>query len=199
MKRIDALATLDAAFGEVPLVVTCGATARELAVIADRPSHLSLLDSMGLTSAVGLGVALAHPGPVGVIDGDGSLLMGFQVLPTLATLAPSNLTIVVLDNHAHASAAGIPSQSASVSLARAARGVGLEVDEVGEPDALGDAVARRLRGGFALIVAEIEAGNAADVPWLLADPAVVAARFRDALTSQRERGGRGAARAEGAR
>jgi thiamine pyrophosphate-dependent acetolactate synthase large subunit-like protein len=88
VKRLDALKVIARAAGDCPLVVTCGATAREFASLGDRQRTLPLLDSMGLTSAVGLGIALGFPGPVGVVDGDGSLLMGFSILPTLATVRP---------------------------------------------------------------------------------------------------------------
>ena len=105
MKRLEALEVVDEAFAGCPLVSTVGATSRELASLGRRPSHLYLLDSMGLAPAVGAGLALALDRPVGVVEGDGSLLMGFSILPTLAYLRPPRFTLIVLDNHEHASAA----------------------------------------------------------------------------------------------
>jgi len=125
MKRLEALKILDEIFGSDPLVITCGATAREMASISRKKTHLSLLDSMGLTTSVGLGIALGHEGRVGVIDGDGSLLMGFSILPTLKAYAPKNLVVVVLDNGQHASADGMYSQAHVVDIAGAAKGLGL--------------------------------------------------------------------------
>ncbi len=61
MRRIEALRVIDAQVGDGPLVVTAGATARELASLTRRPNHLHLLDSMGLAAAVGAGVALGIP------------------------------------------------------------------------------------------------------------------------------------------
>ena len=55
MKRIDALKIIDTFFAANPLVITCGATAREMASFSRRDLHLPLLDSMGLTSAIRLG------------------------------------------------------------------------------------------------------------------------------------------------
>ena len=104
MTRMEALKVIDGEFVSDPLVITCGATAREFASFSKRPTHLPLLDSMGLTTPIGLGIALGYSGSVGVVDGDGSLLMGFSILPTLAAYGPKNLTVIVLDNGQHASA-----------------------------------------------------------------------------------------------
>jgi len=59
MKRIDALEVLASLTGDLPVVVTCAASSRELAAVADRPNHLYLLDAMGLAGSVGTGLALA--------------------------------------------------------------------------------------------------------------------------------------------
>jgi thiamine pyrophosphate-dependent acetolactate synthase large subunit-like protein len=194
MNRLDALRVIDRLFAEHLLIVTCGATARELAAISCRPNHLPLLDSMGLTSAVGLGVALSHPGPVGVIDGDGSILMGFSVLPTLACYAPANLTVIVLDNGQHASADGMPSQAAQVDIAGAAHGLGLVTVRVDGPDELGSAVSTALASdGFHLVLAKIETGNTAGIPFRLDDPVVLADQFRLAADRLRRSGVAGAA------
>lgn len=185
MKRIEALALIDNIFEGDPLIVTCGATARELASFSRRDTHLPLLDAMGLTSAVGLGVALGYPGSVGVIDGDGSLLMGFSILPTLAIYAPANLIVIVLDNEQHASADLVPSQSAHVDLAAATRGLGLHVETCNDLSGLGAAVSSmRASGTFGVIFAKIEPGNSADIPLLLADPAVLGATFTRAVDSR---------------
>lgn len=179
MNRLEALAVIEAATREWALVLTCGATAREMASITRSERHLPLLDSMGLTCAVALGVALGTTGPVGAVDGDGSLLMGFSILPTLATLQPTNLTIVVLDNHQHASADEMPSQAATVDLGRACAAFGFPVTEVDDAAALAAALTTAgEQQGFGLILAHIAPGNAAGIPLLLEDPAVLAARFR---------------------
>jgi sulfopyruvate decarboxylase subunit beta len=196
VNRMDALRVIDRLFAEHLLIVTCGATARELAAISSRPNHLPLLDSMGLTSAVGLGVALSHPGPVGVIDGDGSMLMGFSILPTLVCYAPANLTVVVLDNGQHASADGMPSQAVRVDIAAASVGLGLATVVVDGPDGLASALDTALTSErFDLILAKIEAGNTAGIPFRLDDPAVMADQFRLAADRLRASGVPGSARA----
>ncbi len=178
MKRIEALEIIDDVFRERPIVVTLGATSRELASIAKRPSHLYLLDSMGLAGSVGAGLALAGRGPVAAIEGDGSLLMGLSILPTLAYLEPPRFTFVVLDTHQHASAAFMPSQAERVDLSALCRGAGLPTESVDDGDALRAALERGLEGGgTSVVVATIEPGNAAGTPFLLEDPVAIAHRF----------------------
>ena len=182
MRRVEALRVIDEQVGDGPLVVTAGATARELASLAQRPNHLPLLDSMGLAAAVGAGVALGHRGRVTAIEGDGSLLMGLSMLATLASAGPPNLTLVVLDNREHASAGRVPTQAAVLDLVAVVRGFGLPVDESDEPEGLRAALARAAEGGrLAVVYARIEGGNEAGIPFLLEDPAAIAARFREAL------------------
>jgi sulfopyruvate decarboxylase subunit beta len=183
MNRIEALRVMDEVFAAHPLVITCGATARELASFSRRPTHLPLLDSMGLTSAVGLGVALGVTSPVGVIDGDGSLLMGLSVLATLASYAPGNLTVVLLDNGQHASADLMPSQAEHLELAGAARGLGLNVVTCSEADLLRtEACAARDSDDFTFLAVKIEPGNTAGIALLLDDPAVLAGDFKRATS-----------------
>ncbi|MFN2490695.1 MAG: thiamine pyrophosphate-dependent enzyme [Actinomycetota bacterium] len=182
MKRLDALGVADEVFAGRPMVVTLGATARELASLAKRDSHLYLLDSMGLAPSVGIGLACAGRAPVAVIEGDGSLLMGLTTLASLAYLRPPGVTLLVLDNHEHASAAGVATQAATVSLAQACRGFGLPTTEVIDAESLRSALARgRDSMEVTVVVASIEPGNAPGVPLLLDDPVVIAERFRSFL------------------
>ena len=76
MTRLEALKLIAAEYADCPLVVTLGATARELAGAARADNHLYVLDSMGLPPAIGLGLALGLEEAAGidkvvVIEGDG--------------------------------------------------------------------------------------------------------------------------------
>jgi thiamine pyrophosphate-dependent acetolactate synthase large subunit-like protein len=178
VKRIEALQLVDDVFAGRPIVVTLGATSRELASLAKRPSHLYLLDSMGLAPAVGAGLALAGRGPVAAIEGDGSLLMGLSILATLAYLKPPRFTLAVLDNHQHASAACLPSQAVRVSLADICRGSGLQTEAVSDAAGLEAALRRGLAAeGVSVVVADIEPGNQPGTPFLLEDPVAITQRF----------------------
>jgi sulfopyruvate decarboxylase subunit beta len=182
MKRLEALRVIDDVYAVDPVVMTCGAPARELASLGRRASHLYLLDSMGLAGAVGLGLALGGVTPVAAVEGDGSQLMGLTTLASIAFHAPPGLALIILDNHEHASAARIPSQAARLDLAALCRGAGLATSDVDEPDALRSVLSEvRAEGRLAAVVARIEGGNAPDIPLLLEDPSALAVRFTQFL------------------
>jgi thiamine pyrophosphate-dependent acetolactate synthase large subunit-like protein len=76
-----------------------GNTNFDLWAAGHRPQNFYMLGSMGLAFPIALGVALAQPKRrVFALEGDGSLLMQLGSLSTIATLAPKNLTMVVMDN-----------------------------------------------------------------------------------------------------
>lgn len=79
-----------------------GNTKFDLVAAGHRPENFYMLGSMGLSVPIALGVALAQPERrVVALEGDGSLLMNLGCLATVASAAPSNLTIVVWDNGAY--------------------------------------------------------------------------------------------------
>lgn len=183
--RVQALSAAVEASPDAVFVVTCGATSREMAAVADQPNNLYLLDSMGLTTSVGLGLAVGlkdRHRHVVAIDGDGSLLMNLGSLATIGAYGPSNLTVLLLDNGVHASAAGVPTTSERIDICRIAEGCGMDAREVlttedlvqGLRDAIGDERPHLLR-------VRIAPGNAQGIPWLHADPVVLGERFRSWL------------------
>jgi len=96
-KRLIALLTHDEA-----VVGGIGNSNFDLMGAGHRPQNFYMLGSMGMAVPIGLGVALAQPERrVFVLDGDGSLLMNLNCLPTVAQVAPRNLTIIVWDNSAY--------------------------------------------------------------------------------------------------
>jgi len=81
------------------VVAGIGNTNFDLWSAGQRPQNFYMLGSMGLAVPIALGVALAQPGrKVVALEGDGSMLMQLGALGTIATLAPKNLAIVVMDN-----------------------------------------------------------------------------------------------------
>ena len=82
------------------LVIICnGFPSREAFAFRDRPEHFYMIGSMGLASAIGVGIALAKPTrTVVVLDGDGNVLMNMGTLATIAAHQPKNLLHIVFDN-----------------------------------------------------------------------------------------------------
>jgi thiamine pyrophosphate-dependent acetolactate synthase large subunit-like protein len=81
-----------------------------------RPQNFYMLGSMGLAFPIALGVALAQPKRrVFALEGDGSLLMQLGCLSTIATLAPDNLTMILMDNGTYQITGGQPTPAATVA------------------------------------------------------------------------------------
>ncbi|MEC3957831.1 thiamine pyrophosphate-dependent enzyme [Nocardia sp. CDC153] len=189
MRRIDALRVLAEHTAELPVVVTCAASSRELAAVADRPNHLYLLDSMGLAGSVATGIALGLAetpvSKVVVIEGDGSLLMNPNVLPTGGFLRPDKVVMVLLDNAVYGATANLPTYAEDIDLGLLAEACGWSVHRASEPEELIAAFALALElPGPVLVHVHIEAGNASDVPKLLEDPVVIGRRFQDWLRAR---------------
>ncbi|WP_158891737.1 thiamine pyrophosphate-dependent enzyme [Amycolatopsis anabasis] len=194
MKRIEALEILAAGTEAYPVVVTCAASSRELAAVADRPNHLYLLDSMGLAGSVATGIALAlADAPVErvvTIEGDGSLLMNPNVLPTGGYLRPEKLLVVLLDNGVYGATANLPTHAGRVDLGDLAAASGWRVARAEDADTLRAEFAKALAlHGPVFLHVRIEAGNATGVPKLLEDPVILGRRFQDWLAA-RTGGGR---------
>lgn len=187
MNRLEALAVIDEVFSEDPLVVTCGATSRELASVRTANNHLYLLDSMGLSASVGLGFAISTERPVAAVEGDGSLLMGLSALASIVYHRPHNLTLIILDNHIHASAMSLPTQSSQIVLADLCRGAGLRVHHTNNSERLKTTLmeSRLSKTGPTAVVVEIEPQNASGVPFLMMDPVGIKMAFQHFLEEER--------------
>ncbi|MCS7477140.1 thiamine pyrophosphate-dependent enzyme [Umezawaea endophytica] len=181
MRRIEALEVLAELCGRHPVVVTCAATSRELAAVRDGDNHFYLLDAMGLVGSVATGLALGldpdRPKVVG-IEGDGSLLMNPNVLPTGGYLAPANLLLVLLDNGVYGSTGALPTYSSRVDVEALAAAAGWTTRSTDTADGLRTAFADLLDVDEpAFLHVRIEPGNAPDVAKLLLDPVSLRDRF----------------------
>jgi thiamine pyrophosphate-dependent acetolactate synthase large subunit-like protein len=138
MTRFEAIGIVCRSLTTEPVVASLGHPAYELFAHGDRPLNFYTWGSMGLTSSIALGTALARPDRrVLALDGDGSLLMNLGSLATIAACAPANLVVVVLDNEEYGTTGGQPTATAgSADLEAAARAMGLRrtatVREAGE-------------------------------------------------------------------
>jgi thiamine pyrophosphate-dependent acetolactate synthase large subunit-like protein len=191
LQRPEGLRLLDRAFPNEPIVLTIGGTIREMvAVCGRRANHLPMLDSMGLATPIGLGLAVGLADEpaierVVVADGDGSLLMGFSVLTSIGLLRPKKLVVVLFDNGVYLATGGQATASATTDFVAAARACGLR---------------SALVEGAAALEAALQTARTEDGPWLLrvpvgteapptpffnADPVVVRADFDRWLVARR--------------
>src|SRR5712692_4099846 len=107
------------------LVISCiGGTRTEWNALRTAPDFTA--HAMGLSSSVGLGLALALPArKVVALDGDGSLLMNLSSLATIGVTRPPNLLHIVFDNGSYESSGKGPTHTTrDVDLTEVARGCG---------------------------------------------------------------------------
>lgn len=185
MQRPDALRIVDEVFADDPVVLTLGGTIREMLAIAGRkPNHLYVLDAMGLPPAIGLGLALGidaddrHESLL-VVEGDGSLLMGFSALSTIGFLKPRKLVLLVLDNGVYLATGGQPTAAGAVDFAAVARACGWAQarDVESDPAALRAALREARAGdGPTLLRMRIGAGTIL-TDFFLEDPVLLGADF----------------------
>ncbi len=127
MTRREATDRLVARLRDHAVVVSLGHPAYDLFVAGDRPQNFYTWGSMGLTSSIALGLAMARPDRrVVALDGDGSLLMNLGSLATMGSCRPPNLLLIVWDNEGYGTTGGQPtatSRGADLAVAAAAMGL----------------------------------------------------------------------------
>jgi thiamine pyrophosphate-dependent acetolactate synthase large subunit-like protein len=127
MKRIEATRCISKTLTDEPVIVSLGHPAYDLFAAGDRPLHFYTWGSMGLTTSIALGLALARPDRrVVALDGDGSLLMNLGSLATIGACAPPNLFILVMDNGEYGTTGGQETATRGrADLEAAARALGI--------------------------------------------------------------------------
>jgi thiamine pyrophosphate-dependent acetolactate synthase large subunit-like protein len=126
LERRDFVRQLLVDRGDLLVVSGLGSATYDVAAAGDNPLNFYLWGAMGGTAMIGLGLALAQPGRrIGVLTGDGDMLMGIGSLATIGVKQPRNLVIVVLDNARYGETGMQPSHTHAgidlVAVARACR------------------------------------------------------------------------------
>ena len=103
MNRFDLLNNLQNILNDNLVICNIGLPSQELYKINDQPNFFYMLGSMGLSSSIGLGLSLSQTKQVISIDGDGSVLMNMNTLATIGNRAPSNYTLLIVDNGSYGS------------------------------------------------------------------------------------------------
>jgi len=187
--RTDYYRVLAQTLPEETLVVTSLGNASYLwAQLRDRPENFYVEDAMGLALPVALGLAVARPDRrVIVSEGDGGLLMHLGVLVTVGSVAPPNLTVLIVQNGVHAASGGQPLTNAGLDLATLARVAGIpNAQAIETPAALERAVATALIGpGPTLLALATEPDVDGMAPPEPLVPVVVKDRFQRAIHAPR--------------
>jgi phosphonopyruvate decarboxylase len=180
ISRMQAIAAAVKQLGDEPAIHANGYPSRESCAIADRPQNFYMIGSMGLASAIGLGVALGRPQRRTIVfDGDGNLLMNLGVIANATALGPRNFIHCVLDNEAYGSTGNQRSASAHVRLDRVARAAGYRtVAAVTEADEVAAALRTMLSADGPHFLLVKVTREQAKVPRIPHTPPAIRDRFR---------------------
>ena len=130
MSREDAIGIIAAKEKGSIFVSTTGMASRELYEIRDRngephDSDFLTVGSMGHSSQIALGIALNRPERrIVCIDGDGAVIMHMGGMSTISTMAPGNMTHIMINNGVHDSVGGQPTTSRDIDIHGIAESMG---------------------------------------------------------------------------
>lgn len=183
VSRLAAITAARKPLGTEPIIHANGYICRESFAVGDRPQNFYMIGSMGLASAIGLGLSLARPQtPTVIFDGDGNLLMNFGILAMVGGLRPRHFVHVVFDNEVYGSTGNQASPSRGVRLDHVAAAAGyrtsVAVTEAGDVER---SVQQALAAdGPHFVLAKVTAEEA-DVPRIPFAPVEIRDRFRSSV------------------
>jgi len=182
MIRSDILRDIAPVLRDQLVVCNIGLPSQELHMIDDQPTNFYMLGTMGLSSSIGLGLALAQDKKVISIDGDGSVLTNFGTLPTIANNVADNFILLIIDNGSYGSTGDQPTYAGrKTSLAAVAAACGCENVVECQAEEVRGVLETALAGDrMTIIVAKCESGNI-KVPVIAMDPVVIRDRFMVAV------------------
>ncbi len=166
------------------VVCNIGLPSQELHMIDDQPTNFYMLGTMGLSSSIGLGLALAQDKTVISIDGDGSVLTNLGTLPTIANNVADNFVLLIIDNGSYGSTGDQPTYAGmKTKLEKVAVACGCEnvvvCQDVDTPKTLQAAIDSKQ---MTIIVSKCDSGNI-KLPVITMDPVVIRDRFMKAVAS----------------
>jgi phosphonopyruvate decarboxylase len=180
ISRREALEVALKELGDDTVIHANGYICRESFGLGDRPQNFYMIGSMGLASAIGLGLALVRPDRRSVVfDGDGNLLMSLGILAMVGSFGPRNLVHIVFDNEVYGSTGGQPSSSREARLDRLAWSAGYRsATAVTTPDAVTAALrAATVDRGPHFILVKVTAAES-PAPRIPHTPHAIRDRFR---------------------
>ena len=178
MIRSDILRDIAPILSNQLVVCNIGLPSQELHMIDDQDSNFYMLGTMGLSSSIGLGVALAQDKTVISIDGDGSVLTNFGTLPTIANNVSDNFILLIIDNGSYGSTGDQPTYAGKkTSLTAVAIACGCENVIECRAEETGSVLQAAIDSKkMTIIVSKCASGNI-KVPVITKDPVMIRDRF----------------------
>ena len=158
MIRKEAISTVVEKIGNQHIISANGFISRDLFEICDKNSNFYMIGSMGLSSSIGLGLALKNTKKkIFVFDGDGNILMNLGSLTTIGMTEPKNLVHVIFDNSSHESTGGQPTATNKIQLSKIAKSTNYKVFQVKTKNQLAKIFQKiKLIPGPIMIIVKIE-------------------------------------------
>ena len=185
MRRHEAVKAITDCFKQAYIIGCNGLISRELHSIEDRPHNFYALGSMGIPTAIGLGLALARPDKkIVVVTGDGNQLMSLGTLTTVGKTSPKNFIEIILDNECYETTGGQETTSSTTKFHELAKNSGFKhAVRVDSLDRLTTVLHRSLKAeGPILIQAKIEKEKI-NPPRAQIDPCKMKNRFMKELAA----------------
>ena len=166
------------------VVCNIGLPSQELHLIDDQPTNFYMLGTMGLSSSIGLGLALSQPKTVISIDGDGSVLTNMGTLPTIANNVADNYILMIIDNGSYGSTGDQPTYAGKkTKLEKVAEACGCENVVVCQDVDTGKTLQAAIDSKqMTIIVVKCDSGNI-KLPVITMDHVVIRDRFMKAVST----------------
>lgn len=186
MIRSEILKEIAPIISDQLVICNIGLPSQELHMIDDQPSNFYMLGTMGLSSSIGLGVAMAQDKKVISIDGDGSVLTNFGTLPTIANNVADNFILLIIDNGSYGSTGDQPTYAGKkTSLTAVAKACGCETVIECQAADIASVLQKAIDSDkMSIIVCKCESGNI-KVPVIQMDPVVIRDRFMEEIKSRK--------------
>ncbi len=161
MIRSEIIRNLVPVISDELVVCNIGLPSQELYMLDDQPTNFYMLGTMGLSSSIGFGLALAQEAKVISIDGDGSILTNMGTLSTIANNVADNYILFIVDNGSYGSTGDQPTYaSQKTSLAKVALACGCENVIECQAEEAADVMKNALASNrMTIIVCKCESGN----------------------------------------
>ena len=155
MIRREAIDFIAKRIGKNPIVSANGFISRDLYESCDSKFNFYMIGSMGLSSSIGLGLAINNPKKkIFVFDGDGNILMNLGSLTTIGLLSPSNLIHVIFDNSSHESTGRQPTNTKKINIDLIAKATNYRVFTASDLKTLGNILNKinKIKGPILILV-----------------------------------------------
>jgi sulfopyruvate decarboxylase subunit beta len=185
MIRSEIIKSLIPVISDHFVVCNIGLPSQELHMMDDQSTNFYMLGTMGLSSSIGLGVALAQKQTVISIDGDGSVLTNLGTLPTIANNVTDNFILLIIDNGSYGSTGDQPTYAGQkTSLSAVASACGCENVIECQAEEAAEVMQKAIDSKkMTIIVCKCESGNI-PVPVITMDPVIIRHRFMTELTKR---------------